>query len=224
MRQTAWAVERAEAAGEDGVYPFDALHNAIARGVMRATMSVSMQDGDREKMEYLVGGFGKALMSVARRTYNVLLWPGAVFRWTATARFQREYNREADAYAYAVIGRKEAAFREAVAAAGGRLPQRRRAGAVCKSFLDHVIEAKLRGQIGLSEREIVDEVKTVFSAAIETSTTTTCFAIKILSLMPEIQDRVHRELEDVFGDSERAVTPKDLTKYVPLGECRNSTI
>ena len=57
-------------------------------------------------------------------------------------------------------------------------------------------------------------MKTIYSAAIETSTATSCFIMKIMSLRPDVQERAYQELREVFGDSDRVVTAKDLSKCV----------
>lgn len=81
-----------------------------------------------------------------------------------------------------------------------------------------MLEAKLDGRVDLTEREIIDESKTLIAASLETSVTEMSFTFKMLSIFPDVQERVLAELDLVFGvsggpGSERQIVPEDLPRY-----------
>ncbi|KAE8741967.1 Cytochrome P450 CYP4 [Frankliniella occidentalis] len=77
-----------------------------------------------------------------------------------------------------------------------------------KAFLDHVLTSP-EGQV-LAPRELTEELKTISGAAVGTSTDFMSFFLLVNALLPDVQDRIFKELEDVFGGSERPVEPHDL--------------
>ncbi|XP_034248570.1 cytochrome P450 4V2-like [Thrips palmi] len=77
-----------------------------------------------------------------------------------------------------------------------------------KSFLDHFLtsdEAHV-----LSKRDIIEELKTLSAGAVGTTMDLLSFFLLSLSISPDVQDKVAKELDDVFGDSNRPVEEDDL--------------
>lgn len=79
-------------------------------------------------------------------------------------------------------------------------------------MLDLLLEGTLSGQFEFTRQEMTDECMTIFGTAVETSVTALTFVFKMLSIRPDVQERVFAELIDVFGGSDRLVANEDLPK------------
>ncbi|KAJ8732305.1 hypothetical protein PYW08_015035 [Mythimna loreyi] len=84
-----------------------------------------------------------------------------------------------------------------------------------KTFLELMIESS-GGDKGFSDTELREETITLFTAGTDTSTLGSSFTSVLLARHPDIQEKVYQELKDVFGNSQRPVTPDDLNmlKYM----------
>ncbi|KOB65655.1 Uncharacterized protein OBRU01_20678, partial [Operophtera brumata] len=80
-----------------------------------------------------------------------------------------------------------------------------------KTFLELLIEAS-GGEKGYSDKELQEETLVILLAGTDTSAVGACFTTVMLSRHPEVQDKVYQELQEVFGDSDRPLTAKDLPR------------
>lgn len=67
-------------------------------------------------------------------------------------------------------------------------------------LLDHLLSKSLRGE-DISDQDITDEVNTFLFAGHDTTMTSLCFTLHLLSLHGDVQDAVAREARDVTGDA-----------------------
>ncbi|XP_010220976.1 PREDICTED: cytochrome P450 4V2 [Tinamus guttatus] len=88
----------------------------------------------------------------------------------------------------------------------GSGPQKR------KAFLDMLLSATDEEGNKLNYRDIREEVDTFMFEGHDTTATGMNRALYLLGHHPEVQRKVHRELDEVFGKSERPVTMDDLKK------------
>ncbi|XP_063238475.1 cytochrome P450 4C1-like isoform X2 [Bacillus rossius redtenbacheri] len=78
-----------------------------------------------------------------------------------------------------------------------------------KAFLDLLLEVS--GKEGkLSDEEIREEVDTFMFAGHDTTATSTAWVLFMLGHHPEIQEKVYAEQAEIFQDSKRSPTMKDL--------------
>ncbi|CAB3227974.1 unnamed protein product [Arctia plantaginis] len=84
-----------------------------------------------------------------------------------------------------------------------------------KSFLELLIESS-GGENGYSDRELLEETLVMMVAGTDTSAVGSSFTIRMLADYPDVQEKVFKELQDVFSDSDRPVTTEDLVhlKYL----------
>ncbi|KAF6200315.1 hypothetical protein GE061_006618 [Apolygus lucorum] len=85
-----------------------------------------------------------------------------------------------------------------------------------KPFLDTLIELKLLHPGSWKTKDIQEEVDTMMFAGHDTSSATTAFAIWMIGLKDEIQEKVYQEQYDIFGDEIREVSTEDLNKMTYL--------
>ncbi|XP_069680223.1 cytochrome P450 4C1-like isoform X2 [Periplaneta americana] len=85
------------------------------------------------------------------------------------------------------------------------------------AFLDMLLEAAENGA-NLTDRDIKEEVDTFMFGGHDTVMATVSYCLFLLGLHPDIQDRVYQELRNIFQDSDRSPTPKDLQdmKYLQM--------
>ncbi|XP_069704221.1 cytochrome P450 4C1-like isoform X1 [Periplaneta americana] len=85
------------------------------------------------------------------------------------------------------------------------------------AFLDLMLQAVKDGAT-LTDKELQDEVDTIMLAGHDTTTCCLSFSIWCLAQHQDIQDKVMEELNQIFGDSDREPTIKDLQemKYMEL--------
>ncbi|KAG6462073.1 hypothetical protein O3G_MSEX013042 [Manduca sexta] len=83
---------------------------------------------------------------------------------------------------------------------------------IMRDFVKKMMTNKSDGEQGLSDLEILEELLVLFVAGTDTSATGAAFVGVMLSRHPEVQDKVYNELQELFGDSDKHVTAKDLTQ------------
>ncbi|KAG5315760.1 C4G15 protein, partial [Acromyrmex insinuator] len=75
------------------------------------------------------------------------------------------------------------------------------------AFLEMMLELKKNGQ--MTDEEIWEEVNTIMFEGHDTTAAGSSFALCVLGNHPDIQARVHEELDTIFGDSNRQCTFQD---------------
>jgi pentalenene oxygenase len=75
---------------------------------------------------------------------------------------------------------------------------------------------------GLSDDHVRGEALTMLAAGTQTTATTIAWALHILSVREDIQDRAYREIREVLGD--RAVTSDDLDRLDYLRRLLSETL
>ncbi|NXM70481.1 CP4V2 protein, partial [Serilophus lunatus] len=94
----------------------------------------------------------------------------------------------------------------------GSVPRKR------KAFLDMLLSAKDDEGNKLSYRDIREEVDTFMFEGHDTTAAAMNWVLYLLGHHPEIQKKVHKELDEVFDNTERPVTTEDL-KNLRYLEC-----
>ncbi|GFY74042.1 cytochrome P450 4c3 [Trichonephila inaurata madagascariensis] len=85
-----------------------------------------------------------------------------------------------------------------------------------KTFINLLLELHFETQ-ELSEEDLCAEVKTHISAGYETVSDTMTWALYLIGLYPDVQEKIHEELDGIFGsDVDRCATENDLNdlKYL----------
>ncbi|XP_075217292.1 cytochrome P450 4c3 isoform X2 [Lycorma delicatula] len=86
------------------------------------------------------------------------------------------------------------------------------------AFLDLLIEASKGGTV-LTNEDIREEVDTFLFEGHDTTSAGLCWLLFLLASNQKIQDKVASELKDIFGDSNRSFTMKDLHEMKYLDCC-----
>ena len=89
-----------------------------------------------------------------------------------------------------------------------------------KAFLDYLLEENIKDENVIDEMGIQEEVDTFMFAGHDTTAISIIFALLNLGLNKEAQNKVHEELDSIFGDDhERQITPEDISKLKYLECC-----
>ncbi|XP_063230002.1 cytochrome P450 4C1-like [Bacillus rossius redtenbacheri] len=86
-----------------------------------------------------------------------------------------------------------------------------------KAFIDMLLEANSKGA-QMSDEDLQEEVDTFMFEGHDTTGSAIGFALSSLALNPHVQDKLHKELQEIFGDSERDATSEDVRqmKYLEM--------
>ncbi|KAJ9585741.1 hypothetical protein L9F63_002531, partial [Diploptera punctata] len=79
------------------------------------------------------------------------------------------------------------------------------------ALLDLLLETSENGAL-LTDEEIREEVDTFTFEGHDTTTAAISWSLHVLTSHPDVQDKVYEELKDIFGDSDRPPTMKDLAE------------
>ncbi|XP_064367130.1 cytochrome P450 4V2 isoform X2 [Dromaius novaehollandiae] len=156
---------------------------------------------------------------VQRRQKSPWLWPDRVYVLFKEGREHERNLKILHSFTDTVIAEKAAELEkpkqgkcDADGNCEGSGPQKR------KAFLDMLLSVTDDEGNKLSYRDIREEVDTFMFEGHDTTAAAINWVLYLLGHNPEAQKKVHRELDEVFGNSERPVTMEDLKQLWYL-EC-----
>lgn len=91
------------------------------------------------------------------------------------------------------------------------------------AFLDLMLESAQNGAL-ISDKEIKEQVDTIMFEGHDTTAAGSSFFLSLMGAHPEIQEKVYKELYDIFGDSDRPATFQDTLEMKYLERCLMETL
>ncbi|KAK5643675.1 hypothetical protein RI129_007520 [Pyrocoelia pectoralis] len=91
------------------------------------------------------------------------------------------------------------------------------------AFLDLMIEASQNG-IMITDEEIKEQVDTIMFEGHDTTAAASSFFLCLMGLHPEIQAKVHKEMDTIFGNSDRPASFADTLEMKYLERCLLETL
>jgi cytochrome P450 len=161
----------------------------VSTAMMHTTLEVITRTMFHTSVLDRFDAFAEALQTVLRYAANDHRTPLRPPRWLPTPR-RRAFLRAMgllDDFVY------------------GLIRERRAAGPLAGDLLDQLLAARDPQGRAMDERQIRDEVLTVFAAGHETTAVTLGWVWHLLSIHPEAQERLYRELVEVLGDAPPSV-------------------
>ncbi|PSN37164.1 Cytochrome P450 4C1 [Blattella germanica] len=133
------------------------------------------------------------------RAFNPLLHPKFIFNLSSLGKIQKKCLKVLHGMTNSVIRTRKKQKKQKYA------------------FLDLLIQTQRDGEI-LSDEEVREEVDNLLLAGHDTTTSTLSFTCWLLAKHPDIQEKVMTEIEEIFGDSNRDPTFRDLQemKYMEM--------
>ncbi|XP_012524924.1 cytochrome P450 4C1 [Monomorium pharaonis] len=93
-----------------------------------------------------------------------------------------------------------------------------------KAFLDLLLDQNEKSDTPMTDDELRSQVDTFMFAGHDTTSMAMTWALFLLGNNPEQQEKVHEELEEVFGDSDAPATATDLAKLKYLDRVIKETL
>uniref|UniRef100_A0A131Z278 Cytochrome p450 4v2 n=1 Tax=Rhipicephalus appendiculatus TaxID=34631 RepID=A0A131Z278_RHIAP len=145
--------------------------------------------------------------SVIARMLNLLHWSDIIYSMTQASKdfrkninFIHEYNRK-------IVKQRLSEYKMGKVKADSK-----------KSFLDILLHMHMVDGT-LTEDEVKNEVTSIFIGGFETTAISIAYTLFLLGNHPEVQAKVHEEIDDIFAeDMERDVTAEDI-KQMKYLEC-----
>lgn len=91
------------------------------------------------------------------------------------------------------------------------------------AFLDLLLESAQNGAV-ISDEEIKEQVNTIMFEGHDTTAAGSSFFLSMMGIHQNIQDRVVKELDEIFGDSDRPATFQDTLEMKYLERCLMETL
>ncbi|GFT01758.1 cytochrome P450 4V2 [Nephila pilipes] len=135
------------------------------------------------------------------RIYKFWQWPDFLFKFTSAYREGMQHVKLFQDLANSVIQEREKYY----SSNSERIARTKR-----KVLIDTLLELHFETQ-ELTKDDVMEEVLTFLMAGHETISFTLIWALYLIGLHPKVQEKIHEELDNVFGeDLERKVTEEDL--------------
>lgn len=181
------------------------LRLAAMRNFLRTSMSSDTSDFEPVVMK-IVEFVEEFLRSINRRSFNPLLWSDVLFTMTPLGKEIRRMRQVIDDTTRTFIDKKRT---ELKAGNSTDFEQAR------KTLVDILMDDSANSK-QMPEQDIMDEFKTFLGANVETTVSALSMMLKVLSILPEVQQQAHAELDAVFRGSDRPITFEDLPelKYI----------
>lgn len=90
------------------------------------------------------------------------------------------------------------------------------------ALIDHLLDSYFAGRC--SEKLIKEQIETMLMAGSDTTALTISFAILMLAMHPEIQERLFEELQSVYDTQDEATLNNHLTRLTYLDCCLKETM
>jgi cytochrome P450 family 4 len=91
------------------------------------------------------------------------------------------------------------------------------------AFLDLLIDSSQNGAL-LTDADIQNQVDTIMFEGHDTTAAGSSFFLCMMAARPDIQEKVQKELDDIFGDSNRDVTFQDTLEMKYMERCIMETL
>lgn len=170
-------------------------------------ISLNTRSGAQKYMEEL-----KTISaSIAERILNPFLFNDYMFYVSSAGRLFRKAKRYMHEFSGEVIDEKinELLIRQEDA---DRPTAESSRGKIRRHFLDAILETELSIPGTFSDEDIREEVDTFMFEGHDTTAAAILFTLFNLARNRDVQEKVYRELREIFGDSDRDITSNDLKK------------
>ncbi|GFR24845.1 cytochrome P450 4c3 [Trichonephila clavata] len=168
---------------------------------------IGAQSGENPEYVKAVHNLGDVLLE---RIIRPLLWPDFLFNLSKTG---RGYNRDLKilhGFTDKVIKEKKAALLTQRIHGSKETEDVQMGGKKRQALMDLLLDQHINGQ-QLTEEDIKEEVDTFMFEGHDTTATAMNFSLYCIGLYPEVQRKIHEELDSIFGeDTERPVTLDDV--------------
>ncbi|KAM9313677.1 cytochrome P450 4V8 [Pholidichthys leucotaenia] len=150
---------------------------------------------------------------ISRRQRTPWFWPDFIYYWFGEGKEHDKILKILHAFTYKVINERAENISNAESDSENEQGVKKR-----RAFLDMLLKTTYEDGSSMSHQDIQEEVDTFMFEGHDTTAASMNWALHLVGSHPEVQQKVHRELEEVFGTSDRPVNTDDLKKLKYL-EC-----
>ncbi|KAK7588225.1 hypothetical protein V9T40_005470 [Parthenolecanium corni] len=194
------------------LYIFKTFFNIISE----TAMGYSKDFDNMETLAKLKDSTTKASLLAGQRFYQPWLQPSIIFKIYTFMKGWSNVFEESKAVPLKILKLKREKFLEEKS---NNVTKEEKS---YNSFIDILMnthEAK-----HFTDEDVADEVLTIMFAATETSALITSFALLMLAMHPQIQEKVYEELRETFENSDRPMTTDEINKLTFLDQCIKETL
>ncbi|XP_063706450.1 cytochrome P450 4C1-like [Culicoides brevitarsis] len=189
---------------------FDYVHRCALDIICETAMGIQMNAQETGKSEYT-----EAIKEICTINTKRFLTPLLRFEWifalTSYGARSRKALKTLNDFTEKVIKERKA-LRKELSNSGETETGKKR-----KMFLDLVLDETEKRPF-FTDQDIREEVDTFMFAGHDTTTAAMSFALYLIGLHPEVQEKLYQEQLDIFGDSTELATYKNLSemKYMDM--------
>ncbi|GFR26994.1 cytochrome P450 4c3 [Trichonephila clavata] len=147
---------------------------------------------------------------MSRRTTNILLWPDFIFNRAKSGKEVKKHIATVKAQARSMVQEEKQKYLE------GELKFSE--DGKKRSLLNMLLEHHLQMQ-DFSEEDIIEELITFIVAGHDTTSAAMTWTLYMLGLYPDIQKKVHEELDWIFGEDVKRPSTEDDLRDMKYLEC-----
>lgn len=213
------AQEIGNTAGNDPISIFKYFTAYTMDAIAQTTMGYNM-NAQKDSNHFFLKGFDMGLNSFAERICQPWLHSDAIYKNLPLYSTLMKHKKEIWDFISELIRNKRREIKEK------NMTQEQYENSA-ESHQTTFLESLMRlsgGDDGYTDDEIVEELLVIMVAGTDTSAVGAAFVSVVLSRYPEIQEKVFEELQEVFGDSDRAATFEDLPRLKYLDAVIKETL
>lgn len=205
-RQSSIMVEQiSKAVGKEAVSAWNFVTTYTLDAVFETVMNVKLNSQQCKEVPFLKS-FSNICDLISSRILNPWLHPDMVYKLLPQYRTSVKYRASIWQFIDEII---KSCQRDA--------KNNRNKNDAMKSFLELIIESE-DGEQRYNAEELREESLVLAVAGNDTSAVGTCFVLSMMARYPDVQEKVAKELHDVFGELDRPVVAEDLPhlKYLEV--------
>jgi len=165
------------------------------------------------KIKFLFECIYRASMFVAERMLNPFIWNDFIYKLTRDGKeFHKSVNVMSD-FAKDIIEERQREFDESNYENENK-----------SAFLDLLLNTKKQNPNLITLENILEEVETFMFAGHDTTSATLSWTCQMIGSHPDVQKKLHEEIDSVFGDSDRPVRYEDLKDLTYLENVIKETL
>uniref|UniRef100_A0A182LRD2 Cytochrome P450 n=1 Tax=Anopheles culicifacies TaxID=139723 RepID=A0A182LRD2_9DIPT len=202
------------------IYPF--ITKAALDVICETAMGVKVHAQTSGEDNAYVNAVYELSSLFLERLVRPWLHPEWTFRRSALGRKQRDLLEVLHGYTRKVIRDRKQALQHTVSQ--GNQPAEDEYGRRKRlAFLDLLLQSATDTGL-LTDEDIREEVDTFMFEGHDTTTAGMSWALFLLALHPDVQERVHQEIDSIFNGSDRPATMQDLNEMKLLERCLKETL
>ncbi|PNF27071.1 Cytochrome P450 4C1, partial [Cryptotermes secundus] len=191
------------------VYPY--ITKCALDIICETAMGTKIFAQDGGNLDYVTAIYDMSEITV-QRIFQPWLHPESIFKLFRIGRRHDECLRVLHGFTRKVIAERKAQMvNKRVMANQMSGSEDEVVGKKRKAFLDLLLEANV-GDAKLTDEELREEVDTFMFEGHDTTSAAMCWAIYLLGLHPDVQEKAYEEQESIFQGSDRSPNMKDLTE------------